>query len=159
MKLLTKNKTKTDCGVIAAVNAAKWSGLNCTYGKVRKLALASGYSAEKGIYFFQFSNLLKKIGVPIKRIRPRSPKAMATKLRRGKMLVVFYSMPGPCSGHVLSCVLDHEGKIQLINPEPGKRHVRRTWMRFIRNIKENGTKEFKVYEIPHKRVASRNDDT
>lgn len=148
MKLLGNNKTKTDCGVVAALNATRWYGIRCTYSKVLNLALASGYSPKKGIYFFQFSNLLKRMGVPAKRIYPKSSKAMAGRILRGNMLIVFYIPTGFDVGHVMSCILDHEGDIRVINPEGGER---RTWIQLMRDIKANGMREFRIYEIsPYK---------
>jgi hypothetical protein len=160
MKLARNNRTKTDCGVIAALNAARWSGLKYSYKRVFDTAVSAGYSPEKGIYFFQFSNLLKKIGVKAKRIRPKSSNEMVDRVDAGKMLVIFYIPTGFDVGHVMSCVLDHNGDVKVINPEPNSR---RTWIQLLNDIKENGMKEFRVYEItPYGRkvtVASRDDDT
>ena len=162
MKLIKFNKTKTDCGVVAALNAAQWSGLRCTYDKAMKLALASGYSPEHGVYAFQFSNLLMKLNVPFRKISPKSPECMLKRLKNGSMLAVLYVPTTHNVGHALSCLVDYEGKAFIVNPERKRSSGRRTWITLMRDIKTNGMKEFHVYEIPRKqriKLATGNDES
>ena len=162
MKLIKFNKTKTDCGVVAAFNAGQWSGIRCTYARTMRLALASGYSPEGGMYAFQFSNLMMKLNVPFKKISPKSPEDLYKKLKKGSMLAIFYLPTGKDTGHVLSCLVDYEGKAFIVNPERRRSSGRRTWITLMRDIEANGMKEFHVYEIPRKRpirLALRNDES
>lgn len=158
MKLLRANKTKTDCGIVAAYNAAQWFGIKCTYGKVLALAVSTGYNPKVGLYLPQFRKMLRILGVPVKKIRPKSPDAMVKKINQLNMLAVLYVPTGCTVGHALSCVLDCKGDPLIVNPEPGKYGDRRTWANFIVDAEVNGMKEFHVYEIPYRTVV-RNDDS
>lgn len=156
MNILTNNKKKRDCGVVAAYNAASWCNATRPYEEVEKLARSCGYNPEKGIYFFQFSNLVKKLGVPAKKIRPRNLDEILDKLYKGKFFVFMYTPTGMDVGHAISAFVDHTGKVRLINPEPG--NSRTTWSSFVLDMCQNGARNFAAYEIP-RRLAKRNDES
>lgn len=143
-----KNKTKTDCGVVAVANAVAWCNLGKTYEEVEKVARACGYG-QRGIYGFQFVNLLRKLKIPAKRVGPLGLEYLENQLHNGKMFIFFYTpysvRPG-ASGHVVTAFADHTGNIRIVNPD---RH-RRTWRSFVSDLNENGVKNFASWEVPER---------
>lgn len=158
MKIIRNNKKKGDCGVVAAYNAASWCNISKPYEEVEKIARSCGYNPERGIYFFQFSNLVKKLGLPAKKIRPKNLDEILDKLYRGKFFVFLYTPVGYHTGHAISAFVDHKGRITLVNPEPGK-NPRATWSSFVVDMLENGAKNFAAYEIPRRSLVKRHDES
>ncbi len=144
MKIIRKNKSYVDCGIVAAHNVASWCNLPKSYREVEKLAKSCGYNEERGIYLFQFANLIKKMGVPAKRVWPRSLGQLESKLNSGKLFILLYTPAGEGIGHVVTAFLDHNGDITLINPEAD----RRSWYTLTSDLVSNGAKDFQVYEVP-----------
>lgn len=146
MKIIKKNKLKTDCGVVAAYNAASWCNSCRSYSEVERLAKSCGYNPNKGIFFFQFANLMKKMGLPAKRIKPKSRKEVESRLHSGKFLIFLYTPTGHANGHAITAFVNHRGKIVIVNPE-GKRS---TWFAFASDLSRNGVRNFIAYEIPQR---------
>jgi hypothetical protein len=150
MKMILANKTKVDCGVVAAFNASAWCNIKTTYRKVEKLARSCGYG-KSGIYDFQFANLINKLNIPAKRIDPKSRENLEKKLYSGKFFIFFYTLPqikSATSGHIVTAFLDHTGEIKIVNSDG----YRRTWWRFVTDLNENGVKNFIAWEIPRRPV-------
>lgn len=148
MKMIHWNKTETDCGVVAAFNASAWCNIKTTYKKVEKVARSCGYS-EKGIYFFQFDYLVKKLNIPAKKVALKGVKDLEKRLYRGKFFIFLYTpteVKG--SGHAITAFVDHTGNIRIVNPEPGGKRF--TWRRFVTDLNENGVKNFAAWEVPQR---------
>jgi len=143
VKILKKNKTQTDCAVVAAYNAASWCNLKKTYKEVEKAARECGYG-NHGLYVFQFSFLLKKLKIPAKHVKPRSLGDIESKLLLGKFLILLYTQTGQNVGHVVTAFTDHEGRIKLVNPE----NTLQTWNELAAEVYAHGMKNFFVYELP-----------
>lgn len=150
MKMILANRNKVDCGVVAAFNASTWCNIKLTYDKVEKIAKSCGYS-KNGIYDFQFANLINRLGIPAKRIVPKSRENLEKQLYKGKFFIFFYTSsqvePG-ASGHIVSAFVDHTGEIRIVNPEG----YRRTWLRLVTDLNENGVKNFVAWEIPRRPI-------
>lgn len=149
MKLIKKNKRSKDCVIVAAYNAAIWRNMPYTYEKVEEIARGCGYNPKKGMYRFQFIRLVKKLNIPTRKIEPKSVEELTSKLNIGKFLVLLYTPTGEGRGHAATAFMDHQGHIRVINPE----NQRPTWSELIADIKENGMKEFHVYELPRRQLA------
>src|SRR5882672_7714434 len=117
MKILRKNKKKRDCVVVAAYNAASWCNLNKTYKEIEKVARSCGYNDKKGTYYFQFDNLVKKLNLPAKRIKPRSLNEIENRLYKGRFFIFLYTELNSSTGHAVSAFVDHAGRVILVNPE------------------------------------------
>lgn len=154
MRIIKKNKNKHDCGIVAAFNAAAWSDLKFTYKKVEKIAKSCGYNPNKGIYQFQFSNLLKKLSVPAKQIKPKSMESLTNKVYLGKCLVILYTQNGIDCSHIITVFRDHTGTIKMINPAGEIK----SWGTLATDIRKNGMREFYVYEIPNRKLVRKYDD-
>lgn len=148
MKLITKNKKKFDCGVVAVYNAASWCNLSFFYEDVEKIAKSCGYSS-KGIYPFQFANLVKKLKLPAKKVALKNLEEVEEKLRLGRFFIFLYTPTGFDTGHIISLFMNHEGSIEIVNPERG----RITWEDLISDIFSNGMKNFLAYEIPNRKLS------
>lgn len=151
MNILRNNKKRGDCGVVAAYNAAIWCHDGRPYEEVEKIAKSCGYHPEKGIYTFQFSNLMKKLGIPAKKVKPRNLDSILNRLYGGKFFIFLYTPTGMSIGHVISAFVDHKGRITLINPEANERA---TWSSFVIDMLENGASNFAAYEIPRRSAAA-----
>lgn len=147
MRIILKNKTKRDCGVVAAFNAALWCNTPLPYKQVERLARSCGYSPKRGIYEFQFSHLMKKLALPVKKIKPKSIESLRKKAYVGKCFVFLYTQTGKQTGHVVTVFMDHKGIVRIFNPAGGLRNL----SQFAADIKKNGMKEFNVYEFSNKR--------
>jgi hypothetical protein len=143
MRIITKNKNKRDCGIVAAFNAAVWLNSPKPYKYVEKLAKSCGYNPERGIYDFQFSHLLKKLDIPAKKIKPKSMDSLAKKVYVGKCLVLLYTQTGVSTGHAVTVFMDHKGMIRIFNPLGELKN----WGQIATDIKKHGMKDFNVYEI------------
>lgn len=152
MKLIRKNRKKKDCGVVAAFNAASWCNVYRPYNEIEKAAKSCGYNPTKGIWSFQFAKLLKKLDVPVKKIKPKSIEDIESKIYLGKFYCLLYRPTGYDIGHAIVVFLDHRGNIRVINPD----RVRITWNDLAAEIYANGMKEFHVYEIPHRKLVRAN---
>lgn len=144
MKLIKKNTHKKDCGVVAAFNAASWCGVYRPYGEIEKAAKSCGYNPSKGIYHFQFAQLLRVLDIPAKKAKPKSREALESKIHLGKFYVLFYQLTGDSLGHIISAFTDHTGSIKIVNPAK----YLRTWNDLMTEIDTNGVKELHVYEMP-----------
>lgn len=144
MRLVRKNKKHRDCVVVATYNIAAWCNARRPYKEVEKIAKSCGYNDKKGVYYFQFDNIIKKMNLPVKRVRPKSFNEIESKLRRGKFFVFFYTPTGDASGHAMSAFVDDQGIVRLINPES----QRVNWFQFGWDITLNGVRNFRVYEVP-----------
>lgn len=149
MKLIKKNRTSSDCGIVAAFNAASWCNVGKSYNYIVKTAASCGYSSNKGIWPFQFVSLTKKLKIPAKKIKPKNFKDLKNKLYDGKLLIIFCRRTEEMSGHIVSLFMDHEGSIVLVNPNKRMK----SWVSLVRDISINGIKEFHIYEIPRRRVV------
>lgn len=138
---------------MAAYNAASWCNLKLSYEQVEKYARACGYSYRGGIYFFQFANLVKKLGIPAKKVKPKSIDDIESRLYLGKFFIFLYTAVGAPNGHAIVAFTDHEGNIMLINPD----QERITWGDFASDVYSNGMKNFIVYEIPCREMVKQND--
>ena len=130
--------------MIAAFNAASWCNLGHSYRDVEKAAKSCGYHPEKGIYHFQFSNLISKLNIPAKKMRPRSLGELESKMYLGKFFIFLYTPTGEFNGHAIVAFTDHEGNIRLINPDS----ERETWDEFAAEIYAKGMKNMSVWELP-----------
>ena len=148
MKLLLKNKKKLDCGIIAAFNMAAWCNSPKTYEELEKLAKTCGYSPKKGIFFFQFANLIKKMKLPTKRIRSTSIQELEDKLSKGKCFVFLYTLAGEDNGHAMMVFSDHLGRFKIINPQKSRS---KTWWDFAWDVQVNGVRNMAIYEIPRRK--------
>ena len=146
MKILTKNKTKYDCGLIAIFNALAWCKIPKTYKQIEKIAKTCGYSPDKGIYNFQLNNLIQKLNIPAKQVKPKSLEEIQESLYLGRFFIFLYRPTGDDGGHAITSFVDHNGKIKLINSD----QERMTWNEFASDIHANGMKAFHVYEIPYR---------
>lgn len=155
MRIIKKNKTKTDCSVVAAFNAASWCNSYRPYKEVEKIAKSCGYNPQRGIYHFQFSNLIKKLQIPAKKIKPKSIDELETKLYLGKCFIFIYYLTGNIGGHVITAFMNHKGNIKLVNTQDGLI----TWGDFASEIHARGMKEFHVYEIPNRQLVRKHDDS
>lgn len=155
MKMIKNNRKVGDCGVVAAYNVLSWCNNHRSYREVEKVAKSCGYNSDKGIYFFQFANLIKKLNLPAKKIKPKSLEEILNKLYSGKFFVFLYTPTGSGRGHAMSAFVNHNGKIMLINPES----KRSTWGRFCVDLIENGTRNFAIYEIPRRTAVNKNDES
>lgn len=157
MKLIKKNKTSSDCGVVAAFNAASWCNKYRPYQEVEKIARSCGYSKKNGIYPFQFQYLLKKLDVPVKKVKLKSLEELESRIYLGKFYCLLYTPVGYDVGHVVSVFMDHKGAIRVINAVEWL-----TWDDLAAEINANGMRNFNVYELPHRelvrKVATRNDE-
>lgn len=153
MKIITRNIKKNDCAVVAAFNAASWCYVDKTYEEVEKLAKASGYSLKKGTRNFQFVNLIKKLNIPVKRVKPKSLDDIRSRLNSGKLFIFLYTPTGEHVGHAVSMFSDHTGKIIIVNSDA----ERSTWSEFVHDINTNGMKNFFIYEIPRRDLVKHND--
>lgn len=145
--MISKNKKAFDCGVVAAYNVSTWLDMGKTYKEVEAVAKSCGYG-KKGIYLFQFHNLLKKLKIPAKKVRPRSPGELEKKIDDGKLFIFLYTPSSKKMGHVIVAFMDHLGSIRIVNPDS----VRNTWRKFMFDIKQNGVKDFDVFEVPKRLV-------
>ena len=151
MKIIAKNKTKFDCGIVAAHNAASWCNVHKKYSEIEKIAKSCGYNPNKGMYPFQFDNLLKKLKVPVKKIKLKSLRQLKNKLYLGKLFIFLYKPNKESNGHIIAVFLNHHGKIQIVNPDI----ERLTWIDFIEDISNNGMVEFISYEIPQRKLVKK----
>jgi hypothetical protein len=158
MRLIKKNRKKKDCGVVAAFNVSSWCDLYKPYTQIEKAAKSCGYNPDKGIYFFQFASLMKKLGIPSKRLKSATVHDIESGLYLGKFFVLLYRPNGYDLGHVIVTFLDHHGHIRVINPDS----KRVTWGDLASDVYAKGMKDFHVYEIPNRksiqRMAARDDD-
>lgn len=154
MNMIKNNKFEKDCGIVAAYNAASWCNFNKSYSEIETVAKSCGYSPDAGIYFFQFDKLVKKLGLPAKRLLPKSRQQIESKLHAGKFFIFLYTPIGTKSGHAMTAYNDHNGRIRLINSEGN----RKTWLDFVLDLSVNGAKNFVVYEIPPRNAAQKHDD-
>lgn len=144
MKMAQRNRKKRDCGVVAIYNAAKWCNDRKTYREIEQMAKSCGYSEKRGLYYFQFANLVAKSGLPAKQIRPKDLNDLENRLYKGKFFILLYTPTGSKNGHAMSAFVDHQGVVKIVNP------MRRckNWFKFGIDITLNGVKDFVVYEIP-----------
>lgn len=98
---------------------------------------------------------MKKLNVPAKKVKPRSIEEIESKLYLGKFFVLLYRPTGDIIGHAIVTFVDHKGHIKVINPDS----KRITWDDLAADIHANGMKEFHVYEIPHRQLVTKNDDS
>lgn len=54
----TKQRTKSDCAIVAIINACKWSGMKISYSSSNKYIKQSLAYSNKGIYPYQFEKFL-----------------------------------------------------------------------------------------------------
>ncbi len=141
------NKTKTDCGIVAAYNASAWCNKKISYEEVESTARSCGYSSV-GIYGFQFINLIKKLGLPDKRVTLKSVTNVEKQLHKGKFFIFYYTPSAVvnASGHIITAFVDHTGNIRIVNPDP----LRTTWRSFVNDLTQNGVKNFAAWEIPQR---------
>lgn len=154
MKIIRKNKKRGDCGVVAAFNAASWCNAYRPYTEVEKLAKSCGYHPDKGIWHFQFANLVKKLGIPAKKVRPKSLEELQTSIYLGKFFVFLYTPTGQHTGHAITVFLDHTARIRIINPD----EERVTWGDFASDVHANGMRNLTIYEIPRRDLVKKHDD-
>jgi Peptidase C39 family len=149
MKLIKKNKGASDCGVVAAFNAASWCNVYRTYADVEKLARSCGYG-KSGIYPFQFSYLLKKLGIPVKKVKPKSLDQLESNIYTGKFYCILYTPAGFSNGHVVSVFMDHKGNIRVINPVKWL-----TWNELAAEMNAHGMVNIHLYEVPHRQLVKK----
>jgi len=143
VKLIRKNKKENDCGIVAAYNVASWCNIYKSYSEVERIAKSCGYNSERGIFFFQFAHLMKKLNIPIKKVNVSSIEDMKEKFYAGKLLAFLYTSVGFNVGHAMIGFLGHNAKIQMVNSLSSY-----NWIDFSEEIEECGMKNFIVYEIP-----------
>ena len=155
MIFIRRNRSKVDCGVVAAYNATSWRRTGLTYEEVEAHARACGYSRTKGIHRFQFHRLIHKLNLSAKKVaRATSEDTLEELLFAGYLLVFLYQPAGMNWGHAISAFVDQDGEIRLINPD-GERP---TWEDFAEELSTSGVKHFEVYAIPSK-GSLQNDNT
>ncbi len=132
--------------MVAVYNASRWCQLPKTYREIEKVARSCGYSQKGGIRYFQFANLVSKIGLPARKIKPKSLNDIESRLYRGKFFIFLYTAAGKKSGHAMTAFVDHEGIVKIVNP------MRRckNWFKFGIEIMLNGVEDFVVYELPER---------
>jgi len=153
MKIIRRNQKKGDCAVVAGFNASSWCHSYKPYKVVEKIAKSCGYHPERGMYIFQFANLMKKLKIPAKRVKPKNMYAVESKLYLGSLLIFLYTHTGSYNGHVMTAFMDHKGRIRLINTnnEPI------TWDDFASDIQAREMSNFAVYEVPPRSMVKKND--
>lgn len=154
MKIIRNNKTSKDCGVVAAYNAASWCNKNRPYKDIEKIARSCGYSPKNGIYAFQFSNLMKKLNIPAKKIKMKNIKEIESNLYTGLFFVFLYTPINSFSGHAISAFMGQDGHIKLVNPD----EKRVTWNDFAADVYSNGMRNISIYEIPNRSMIKHYDD-
>ena len=147
IKLLYKNQKKLDCGIVAVFNASQWCNIAQPYETIEKLAKSCGYNPKKGIFFFQFANLIKKLKLPAKRVKSKSIKEIESKLDSGKFFIFLYTSAESDTGHAIVTFTDHRGRIIIINPQ---KNGPKTWIGFAYKLVTEGAKNFIAYEIPRR---------
>lgn len=143
MKIITKNRHKADCGVVAAFNAASWCRKYKTYDHIHELALNLGYCMVRGIKDHQFRRLLNKLCVPFKRIRQINLDEIQSRLYLGKCMVVTYYPVGWPHGHLVTIYMNRKGQIRVINPD----EQRMTWNDFASQALAGAMERMLVYEL------------
>lgn len=136
---------RSDCGVVAAFNAASWSKKTTTYALVERAARCSGYKKGRGIYGFQFVNLLNKLNIINKRSVNKNIEEIETEILLGKCFVILYHPKGHSYGHAITA-LRHRGRISILNPD--STHI--TWNEFASDCYAGGMESLVAFELPHR---------
>jgi len=143
MRLMFQNQNAVDCGIVAVYNVCQWYGRKTRYNKILKVARSCGYSDTKGLYGFQFELLLHKLQLPSKKAVYENLADMERALLYGKCLTIIYEPVGSNNGHALVAIMDHRGKVALIN----QREDSENWNDFVADISNFGFSRFTCYEF------------
>jgi len=144
MKVIRNNRTNVDCTLIAAFNASSWCKKYKTYKEIAKIAKSCGYASRKGLMDFQFVNLLKKLGLPFKRLKGIHIDDVESEIYMGKCYLITYFPFGYTDGHIVTAFLDKNGNIKVVNPDWN----RITWPELASSIYSNHMKGWMAYELP-----------
>jgi hypothetical protein len=145
MKVMRKNRTKSDCGLIATFNAASWCKRNIPYNRIKTVASDwFGYGEGRGMLLPELPNLLKKLRIPFSEVK-KNPLEIQEEIYSGKAFVIGYKQTGEDFGHAILVLRDKHGKIATLNAEEGF-----TWNHFAAEIEAGGMESIVMLELPRR---------
>lgn len=130
MNIITRNKTKADCGIVAAYNASSWCNMGISYDDIVPVAEVVGYDKEKGITPRDFDELVRALDMPARMLQKTNPFEIQKIVRTGQAVIVLYVEKGKKFGHAIT-IFPQRDHIKIIN---GDKNKWTTWNDFAAEI-------------------------